>query len=37
MLGWMLLNKYGKTNILNKCIIVEGTIDVKQLAQVFTS
>ena len=22
MFGWMLLNKYGKVNVLNKCIIV---------------
>jgi 5S rRNA maturation endonuclease (ribonuclease M5) len=32
----MLLNRYGKINVLNKFIIIEGTIDIKQLNQLFS-
>jgi len=33
----MLLNKYGKVNILSKCMIVDGQVDVKQVSQILLS
>lgn len=37
MLGWLLLLKYGKMNILSRCLVVDGQIESNQLAQVFFS
>ena len=37
MLGWVLIDKYSKTNILSKCLVVDGMIETAQLNQVFLS
>jgi hypothetical protein len=37
MLGWILLTKYGRTNIFSKCLLVDGFIDTKQASQVLLS
>ena len=37
MLGWQLLLKAGKTNILSKCLVIDGTIELVQLNQAFMS
>ena len=37
MLGWLLLLKTGKANILSKCLVIDGTIETVQLSQVFMS
>ncbi len=36
VLGWSLITKYGKINILSKCVVENNKISTKQLTDIFT-